>query len=255
MDRIERTKTDCLAFGSAFCEYAGSDGCDDCVVAQSKDDDVPDMIESWKITSHFFPDGIDEFHNQMSCQLSKDEQRPADCYVILDLAHPEPKHMKGMFFGFGKKVRSPIGSMIQLPIPASKVARNFFRLREIYKWLTIAVCTGIGILAAALIPDSGDTDGMIWILDVGIIAIGVAGGVLLSRMFHNIYTKNHENKFHMDLREIDIVKKLFDKGWFAFQSDKNDVPLMLFSSKKPRPRAVFKADIPADVTEESPGVV
>ena len=136
---IERTKKDCKLLGTEICAYAGCEGCEKCFVSDRayKKADMEEINESWKITLSYLPENVDELHTSDKCWLCKGERRDASCFAVLDLGHPEPEYKKGMFFGFGKKVRAQIGSLLSLPIACCSKCRNRFRMMEAIRWATM----------------------------------------------------------------------------------------------------------------------
>ncbi len=242
MQQVERTKNDCKAIGTSFCGYVGSEGCETCPVnTANMKEDVEGMVSNWEVTSHYIPEDTDEFHCSEWCQFSKSNSEKATSYAMLDLIHPEPKHMRGMFFGFGKKVRSSVGSMIQLPIPICEKAKRYFRAKEFVKWGIVTAFVIIGIVAMMLIASISDSeDSVDLFIGMGAFVVIVVAGVMVARLHSKNYTKRHESEFFVDAREIPLIKNMIERGWEPFHMDPVGTPLLFFAKQKPKPHLLFK---------------
>ncbi len=248
MQKVDRTNKDCEAYGTAFCGYAGSEGCEDCQVGMGNmKEEIGDMVSSWEITAHHLPEDIDEFHTRNTCQFSKGQNEEATGYAMLDLVHPEPKHMRGMLFGFGKKVRSPVGSMIQVPIPVCAKVKKFYKTREYIKWSIIAAFIAVGIVAMMLISNgSTGEESVSWIYGLGAVIVSGVAGLFVARAYNKNFTVKYESDFYVDVRKLPMIEKLEEMGWSAFHTENSGAPVMFFVKEKPRPHILFKGETSAE---------
>ena len=139
---MEYTNKDCELYGKNICSYVGSEGCETCFLKDfdGKKSSRNSAYEAWQITLGNIPAEVDELHTSKKCQFCIDEPKDAECYGIIDMGHPEPEHRKGMFFGFGKKIRSEMGSMVSFPVACCKDCRRRYHTKDV---LRIGVWVGM----------------------------------------------------------------------------------------------------------------
>lgn len=235
MDTLERTKKDCPAIGTGFCDYVGSEGCAACYIGKVREDEFEKAVESWDVTLSNIPEGIDEFIRTEQCQFCDKES--ASGYALADIAHTEPKHMKGMFFGFGKKVRSEIGSLMQLPIPICGKCKRNYRISENAPWIACVILSALSLLIFSLIPGMPEESKF----GIGLIVLVVMGvlGYVCGKILASAFRAKKSGAMKFNVFEIDYPGKLKEAGWFAMQMDKREIPMLMFSKNMPRPHVKF----------------
>ena len=178
----EKKNQNCEVYGTELCKYLGCDGCDMCVVGQLNERDKESKREiatAWETTLEYIPEHIDQLHEREECQFCKGERKnKRDCYAILDVGHPEPEYRKGMFFGYGKKVRSPIGSLLSVPISCCKKCKRRHRIKDFLKWGVTFLGIAIGTLLMVIPEINQALENISWIMPAAVfIAIVVLGYV------------------------------------------------------------------------------
>lgn len=242
MEKIERTNKDCPLIDSSICLYAGCEGCDSCYIAGQplSKSELENSLENWKVTQSFMPDNVDDLHTTDICMFCRSENpNKADCYAVIDLAHPEPEHKRGAFFGMGKKVRSEYGSLIQLPITVCRECTKLHRRGDIFR-------IGMGFLGIALgvillvIPSTYEFFYSTFAL-MPMIVLGActALGFIVGNIMASINAKKSNQKTHLNVLEVPIIREMVQKGWFPLQG-KSATVHVAFVKRKPRPNVRFK---------------
>lgn len=244
IEQVERTRTDCPYIGTKMCDFTGSEGCEACYVLQINDKKgEAKILDSWHVTYGLLPDNIDELHLKDKCWFCKDGvERKKDQYAVIDLAHPEPEHTRGMFFGFGKKVRTPIGSLIQLPVGVCKECRKRFLTRDLLKWGVPILSLIIALLIIILVPGVATVSENLWYIPLLVFAVIAVIGYFAGKISSNIYEKKASVKTSFDPFDLPIISKMHWDGWFPLMTDGKRVRVA-FKKEKPKPHLVFKREI------------
>jgi len=219
----------CPITDSVLCKWLDKD-CKDCYINTLKKSDEPkEMLKNFEVTLSLLPSGFDELQSD-ECAFCKGKKNPRAGYAIVDLAHSEPASMKGMFFGFGKKVRQRIGSMMPVSISICKQCRTAFRLVETFKWLGIVVLGGISI-GLLVIPSIGEAvSGISQALPIGVVLVAAAAGYFLGKLAAAVYMKAQSQRMAFNVFDIPTAAELKRLGWFTIQDD-GDVTRLLFANK------------------------
>ncbi len=219
----------CSITDSVLCKWLDKD-CKDCYVNTLKKTDEPvEMLKNFQVTLELLPPDFDELQSDHCC-FCKQTPNPRDGYAIVDLAHSEPANMKGMFFGFGKKVRQRIGSMMPVSISICRQCRASLRLTEAFKWLGIVVLGGISV-GLLVIPSIGEAVSAVSpALPIGIVLAAAALGYFLGKLSSSLYIKAKSDKMAFNVFEIPVVAEMKRRGWFTIQDD-GEVTRLLFSHK------------------------
>jgi hypothetical protein len=173
-------------------------------------------------------------HQSEECLFCK--KRPGNKkagYATVDIAHPDPPHEKGPFFGLGKPSRVPVGSMVQLPVAICKDCKRRFTMIDNFKYYSLVVGFILGLFVVFLFRNTDylqyapEYISIVMVLFVmGIIYI--AGGWYAKRL-----VEKDKDLTYFRLFDIPEMKGFSDKGWFVFQDDKEKTRFY-FSKKKPR---------------------
>ncbi len=226
-------KEKCPIADTELCEWLGKNGCYQCYISTLKTPEAKEKaLANWRTTLSYLPSNIDELHTTGKCQFCKeDEPEESDGYATFEIAHPEPYAEKGMIFGLGKKVRTPVGSLLTLQVSIGKECRKAFRMIDFMQmgFLILFVVAGFVLL---MIPQiSGPlANWFVFMPYLLIILMGLAG-YFLGKNMSAAYLKKISKKVRIDLREIKLIKQMLDRGWFFFQTS-NGMPRVFFSKKK-----------------------
>lgn len=228
----QELKGECPIADSELCGWSGRNGCVPCYVRNLKDDDEKKRaLENWNVMLSNMPREIDSLHHSEKCVLCKGERNDATCYASVDMAHPEPKTMKGMFFGFGKKIRTPVGSLATIHMASCDSCKRKSVLMDAWLWIFLA---GFIVLAFVLIsipaiaqPISSANE----LLAVVFVVVVVLIGYLVGKAVTDWYHKKVSREVKVDLSEIPLIRMMLDRGWFYFQDTKGQ-PRLFFKKKK-----------------------
>lgn len=227
----------CTARGSDLCwKFANDNGCETCYVKGLREDYAKDQAcERWEQTVRLLPQNVDELSCTDTCQFCAGTNRePADGYAVIEMANPEPVHMKGVFFGYGKKVRTPVGSLVSLNIAIGKKCRRAFRMVEA---IQIAWLVGMIVLALLLlsIPQiARPMSNAFALLPVVFLALMAGAGYALGRNTAFAYMRKKSSEVNFDVGTIPVVAAMLSRDWFFFQTDRG-MPRMSFTKKRPVP--------------------
>ena len=220
----------CVVTDSVLCKWLDKD-CKDCYIRTlKKDDDVDQMVSNFEVTLSLLPADFDQLQGD-ECAFCKGEHKnPRAGYAIVDLAHSEPAHKKGMFFGFGKKVRQRIGSMMPVSISICKECRTSLRLTEALKWISILVVCGVAI-GLLVVPSIGlAVSNASAALPIAIVLAAGAVGYFVGKVLSSAYVKAKSRRMAFNVFDIPAGAEMKRKGWFTIQDD-GEVTRVLFSHK------------------------
>ncbi len=206
---------DCVITDSALCKWIDKD-CRECYIRGLKgDDNKTKALEDFQVTISMLPEDFDDLQGE-ECQFCKGEPKKRAGYALADLAHSEPKHETGMFFGFGKKVRRRIGSLMPLSISICHDCRRSYRLSEAIKWLVSVVFIAAALIIVTLTPvGAGLNEAILF----GIIILVAGIGYFTGRLLSDFYVKSKSKTTRFDIFEIPICATMQDNGWFAMQDN------------------------------------
>jgi hypothetical protein len=202
----------CPANDTELCRWIGKE-CEDCYINGLKHkEDTERMLSDFRVTLSLLPENFDALQGEECNFCVGDVKKPRAGYAVVDLAHSEPESRKGMFFGFGKKVRQKIGSLMPVSISICKDCRRALRMVEYLKWLVIIAFVGLGI-GLCFIPAINEIPA----LPYGVIIAGFLGGYLVSRLVSDAYMKAKSKKTAFNVFDIPIGKEMQEAGWFTMQ--------------------------------------
>lgn len=224
----------CKLNGTNLCRFIGCDGCDNCVFMNGlgKGMDPEAMAERWDVTLSYLPEEIDAMHESETCVFCG--EAPRECYAELSLGHPEPEFKKGMFLGFGKKVRSDIGSMIDPPISCCKACKRRIVMQDILQYLIVLLTFALGVVFVSIPPIAAALENAFFVIPLAILAAFLGIGCLIAAAVQKAYVKKMEAKMTINALELPTVKKLLALGWFPIPDSKNKRPHLHFAKKKIR---------------------
>ncbi len=232
----------CVVTDSTICKWLDKD-CKDCYINGINDDsDVQKALSDFEVTLSLLPDGFDTLQSEECCFCVNEPGRRAS-YATIDLAHKEPEHKRGMFFGIGKKVRQRIGSLLPVSISICKPCRNNFRVAESLKWLMILVFGGIAV-GLCLLPAINANPA----LPYGVILLGILIGYVAGKIASAVYVNKKSARTRFNVFDIPVCAKMRENGWFTVQ-DEGSVTRFLFS-KKPMIRRLCDVGIKTKEKQE-----
>lgn len=216
----------CAAADSSLCRWMNSD-CSVCQVAAFKSaDEAKKAMEDFEVTLSLLPEDFDELQGE-ECQLCKGERGRRAKYALVNLGHEEPKSEVGMFFGFGKKIRRRIGSLMPLSISVCRRCMFAFRAAELIKWGIAAAITALAIIVLTVTPLGAMlAQGYSVIAVIALALVGYAAGRIASQRYFRAKSKD----VRFNVFEIPICARMKDKGWFTVQDD-TPVTGYIFSRK------------------------
>lgn len=229
---LQELKDECPISDSELCGWAGKNGCMPCYIRSMKDDDDKQKaLENWKVMLSNLPRDIDSLHESDKCVLCKGEPNERTCYASVDMAHREPKTMKGLFFGIGKKVRTEIGSLATIHMSSCNSCRKKLALMDALLWIFLA---GFIVLAFILVSIPAIETPMYKVNEllplVFVVVIALAG-YLIGKGLTEAYRKKISSEVKVDPSEVPLIRMMMDKGWFYFQDNKGR-PRLFFKKQK-----------------------
>ena len=231
----------CPIEGRALCKFLGSEGCENCKMMQvGKKVDPKDYADNWDFTLSLLPDNIDELHTTEDCKFCKGFAEKKIGYEFLCMKHKEPIHKKGFFFGYGTKVESDVGSLVDIPITVCKKCK---RRILIDKYITL-IGAGIGILLGILvllIPSfESRLSSISWALPIAtFLFIAIAGYVVaffMKKRLRNTFSE----EMHIDPLTIPQISRMVLLDWAPMQANKKGEPILCFKRSKQRENMRYK---------------
>lgn len=233
----------CAVTDSDICKWINKD-CSECYLKGINDDsDKKKMLEDFEVTLSLLPDDIDSLQGD-ECSFCKGEPGKRSCYATVDLAHIEPEHKRGLFFGMGKKVRQKIGSLLPVSISICGECRRNLRMAETLKWLMILLFGGIGF-GICFIPAVSTNQ----ILPYAVLLGGILVGYIAGKIFSAIYVDKKSAKTRFNVFDIPVCAEMRERGWFTVQ-DEGPVTRFVFS-KKPMIKRLRDVGIELDKKSEN----
>ncbi|MBR4078731.1 MAG: hypothetical protein IKK29_00825 [Christensenellaceae bacterium] len=225
---------DCKLNGTNLCKFMGCDGCEKCVfrMGVGKGMDEAAMAERWEVTLSYLPEEIDALHETETCVFCG--EAPRECYGELSLGHPEPEYKRGMFFGFGKKVRSDIGSLIDVPISCCKACKRRIIMQDMLQYAIVALSFILGVVFVSIPAIAAAMENAFFLIPLAILVAFVVAGYFISKAVQKTLIKKQTEKMITNPLEIPTVKKMTAAGWFPIPSAKEERPHLHFTKKKVR---------------------
>ena len=224
----------CDIRGTSLCwKFASQDGCEHCFVSGIHEaEQRRAACSQWDKTVRLLPRDIDKLSESETCLFDAGPNpEPADGYAVLDMANPEPYTAKGVFFGYGKKVRAPVGSLVTLHIAIGKRCRRAFRTADM---LRIGCFIGMIVLALVLFSVPQITEPMLRtfaLLPAVVLVLMGAAGYVLGRTFARMYIARKADEVNFDVAEIPQVADMLRRDWYFFQTS-GGMPRMMFTRKR-----------------------
>ena len=231
-------QADCGIRGSNLCwRFADGGGCGTCTMAAvKKDRESAEARERWDETLALLPREIDTLAQGDTCLLcGGDDAEPADGYALLEMANIDPYYEKGVLFGYGKKVRSPVGSLVSVPIRVGRRCRRAYRMVEAIQicWPILMFLLSLLLLA---VPQIGTPMGQLSpLLPVAFVVLMVTAGYYLGRNLSLFYVERHQKDIRFDPARIPLIQAMLSRGWYFFQVN-HGMPRLTFSRTKPQGR-------------------
>ena len=229
-----RSREACPICDSELCNWLDrGGGCYRCYISTLKsEEDKEKALERWMTTLSYIPENIDDLHMTDDCQFCREQPpKKVTSYATFDMAHPEPYSAKGMFFGIGKKVRTPVGSLVSLQVGICSDCKKAFRMMD-YLHLGIFFAFLIAAFVLLLIPEfANPMVNLFALLPVIFVALMGLAGFFLGKMLGMNSLKKAAKTVKIDLAEIPLIRRMLQNGWFFFQTN-NGMPRLYFRKTK-----------------------
>ncbi len=215
----------CVVTDSALCKWINKD-CKDCYINDMKEEsESRKVLEDFEVTLSLLPKDFDKLQSEECCFCS-DKPLKRSGYATIDLAHKDPEHKRGMFFGIGKKVRQRIGSLVPVSISICAQCRKNFRVAESLKWLMMLFFGGIAV-GLCFIPAINANPA----IPYGVILLGILIGYIAGKIASSAYVSNKSAQTRFNVFDIPVCAEMKQNGWFTVQDE--GFVSRLFFSKKP----------------------
>ena len=234
----------CHVSDTELCRWLDKD-CGDCYISGLKHkDDSEKLLSDFRVTLSLLPDDFDTLQGDKCCFCKIEPQKPRAGYAIVDLAHQEPEHTKGMFFGLGKKVRQRIGSLMPVSIAICKDCRRAVLMADYLKWMVTAAFVAVSI-GLCFIPAINAVPA----LPYGVVIAGFLAGYLVSKLASAAYVKAKSKETAFNVFEIPVCRKMEQNGWFTMQ-DTGPVTRFIMSKKSFTKKIAGLCDAEPEAAEE-----
>ncbi|MGI6152645.1 MAG: hypothetical protein ACOYJB_02260 [Christensenellaceae bacterium] len=243
----DQVRAKCIVADSEVCNRLGTDGCKGCYIRTLKtNEQKQDAEQRWLQTLALLPENIDDLHDSDTCQFCKDTERKKSSYAMFEMAHEDPYSEKGIIFGLGKKVQTPVGSLVPLQAGICDHCRKAFRMGDIIQVVVFALFIVIGIIAVAItakLPLS-TTEYFIFV-QIAILVGCIVVGYFVSKTASEASFKRAQDTVRLNLAEIPLIRQMLDRGWFFFPIS-DAPPRVSFSKNKEYQRLRKQSDIKND---------
>lgn len=228
----------CGIRGSNLCwKFADSVGCAGCYLGEvKKDKETTEAKKRWDETLALLPRDIDALGNGSECLFcAGDDIEPADGYALLEMANPDPYFEKGVIFGYGKKVRSPVGSLVSVPVRIGRRCRHAYRMVEVIQIGWLIAMFALSLILMAVPPIADPMADLSPLLPVVFVVLMTVGGYYLGRNLSLWYVERRSAEVKFDLERIPLIRAMLGRGWYFFQVN-HGLPRLSFTKKKPHTR-------------------
>lgn len=229
---LQEIKSECPIADSELCSWIGKDGCMPCYVRTLKDEEEKEKaLKHWRVMLSNLPSNIDSLHESGKCVLCKGEKKDTECYATVDMAHPEPKTFKGIIFGLGKKIRTPVGSLVTIHMSSCNSCKKKIRLMD---FLMLIVLIGFLALSFVLVSIPAILEPITNIsqfLPMLLVILFAVVGYLIGQLVAKAYRKKISSEVVTDPAEIPLIQTMLERGWFYFQENKG-LPKLFFKKTK-----------------------
>lgn len=231
-EREREERQECPIAGSELCAWTGKNGCIPCYVRTLKEDsDKQKALDNWKVMLSYLPPDIDSLHESEKCVLCKGEIHPREGYASVDMAHPEPKTMKGMIFGLGKKIRTPVGSLATINMAVCNKCKKKYTLMESFVWIFLVGMLALSLVLMMVPAIANPLANLSGALPALFVVVLTVVGYFLGKSISAMYRRKISEDVKVDLLEVPLIRNMIDKGWFFFQDNKGTAKLF-FNRKK-----------------------
>lgn len=225
------TNTACRLYNTEYCRMLHMASCDSCTVASRSKVSMDELVNDLDGLKALMPeDGIEELFITNSCVLcKKQEPNPRTWYGLLDLGNHEPKREGTNFLGIKTKLRT--GSLLPVQLAACDDCKKRFMKLEYVVPLWVA---GTGIVSIILLSYRpireflmafGAAVPFALFVTVMLAALGIGMFLKKSRL------KRYALLTHLDVMEIEKLKKLQELGWFEL-NEKKRYSKLIFNKKR-----------------------
>ena len=232
----------CPIEGRELCKFLGSEGCENCRISElGKKVDPQEFADNWDITLSLLPDDIDILHTTDTCRFCKGVPEKKIGYEYICLKHKQPIHKKGTFFGWGTKVDSDVGSLIDMPVTVCKKCRTRLMLD---KYMTligagVGIFLGVGVL---LIPGiESKLSSISWVMPLLVFLFIAVLGYVVSFFMRKHLRSSFSSQMHIDPLTIPQISRMILLDWKPMQANKKGEPVLCFKKRKLRENLRYKS--------------
>lgn len=225
-NRMENTK--CPLNGTHWCDLLNAGSCKSCTIG-GEGETSEQAIEDLKLYESLLPeDGIDKLFLSRRCSICKGEEKgEREGYVLLDMAHPGPKHLLRKYKG---KTLPAAGTVIPLQFGVCRRCRKRIFAVE---WMPIVIPAVISGIALILVNVTAIHDVLArtatWLpLAAWLLATGA--GYLLGKFSAAMVEKNVRKEMYVDILTHPTVKEMLKKGWRPVERENGT--LLAFSKSR-----------------------
>lgn len=225
-NRMENTK--CPLNGTHWCDLLNAGSCKSCTIG-GEGETSEQAIEDLKLYESLLPeDGIDKLFLSRRCSICKGEEKgEREGYVLLDVAHPGPKHLLRKYKG---KTLPAAGTVIPLQFGVCRRCRKRIFAVDLMPVLVPLLVSGLALLLVnldaihdPLVRVAGWLPFAVW---AALTALGYAAG----RFGSAALEKSVNREMYADILKHPVVREMLKKGWVPVERSNNT--LLAFSKSR-----------------------
>lgn len=218
----------CPLSGTHWCALLNAQSCKTCTVGVGEDT-AEQVIEDLRLYESLLPEGgIDRLFLSHTCELCKTADKgEREGYVLLDMAHPGPKHLERKIGG--KKVPAH-GTVIPLQFAVCRRCRKRIFAVELMPVLVPLFVSGIALLLVNLDPIHDPLAHAAGWLPFAVWAALTALGYAAGRFGSAALEERVSREMYADIRKHPVVREMLRKGWVPVERDNNT--LLAFSKSR-----------------------
>lgn len=201
---------DCALSGTKYCHLLNMGSCERCTVREVED--KKSLMSDIDLYETLLPQGgVSRLFTEPVCQLCKNEPKGKRAgYVMLDMAHPEPKRTQRWLLG---KRTLRIGTMIPVQLGVCKKCRRTLMLIDylppicaILLGFPSLFLYGTGPVADRLKDVSAALPALAWVATI-------VASVVLGKLLSALAVRQAGKRMIVDALAHPVLSEMVDKGW------------------------------------------
>lgn len=218
----------CPLNGTRWCALINAASCASCTVG-GKGETPEQVIEDLKLYESLLPEGgLEQLYVSHTCQLCRGgEGGERAGYLLLDMAHPGPKHLQRKM---DNKQLPAAGTVISLQFAVCPRCRKRQLALDLAPVLTPLVTAGLGLLAVNLTPIHDKLAAAATWLPLLVWLLSLGAGFLLGKLISVAIERSAKGDMIVDILKHPVVREMLKKGWVPVERENGT--LLAFSKSR-----------------------